>query len=239
MAGEREEAALAVLFCDNHVLAVVKPAGWPCVPDDSGDASLLERAREWVRVRFAKPGEVFLGVVHRLDRPVAGVVVFGRTSKGAARLSAAFRERSVRKTYWGVGAGSVAGEAGELEEWLLKDERANRVSSHATEVAGAQLARTRWRVLERAPRRTLLEFEPLTGRPHQLRSAARGLGAPLCGDLKYGAAEPLADASIALHAVRLELRHPTRDETLVFEHRPAPRGVWDFAAVARPAPEKG
>ena len=230
--GPRPGGALEVLYVDNHVLAVAKPAGLPVVPDASGDESLLERARAWVRAEFAKPGEVFLGVVHRLDRPVSGIVVFGRTSKGAARLSEQFRARRARKTYWAVGLGEAPYDReGELEQWLEKDPRANRVRASWEPRPGAQLARTRWRVLERRPGRVLYELEPETGRPHQLRAAAAALGTPLAGDLKYGAPEALSDRSVALHARALEVAHPTRAETLRFE-APAPaRGVWEFEAT--------
>jgi len=221
-----------VLFADNHVLAVAKPAGLPSVPDDSGDESLFDRAKAWVKREKAKPGAVYLGVVHRLDRPVSGVLVFARTSKAAARLTEAFRSRTVAKTYWGVGAGEPTAAEGVLEQWLLKDHERNVVRAVAGNRPGAQLARTRWRVLARAgagrERRTLLELVPESGRSHQLRVAAATLGCPLLGDLKYGAARPLADKSIALHARALELPHPTRGERLRFECPEPALAVWRF-----------
>jgi 23S rRNA pseudouridine1911/1915/1917 synthase len=225
-------APLEVLFCDNHLLVVVKPAGLPTVPDSSGDESLLERAKQWVQQRFAKPGAVFLGVVQRLDRPVAGAIVFARTSKAAARLSAQLREHRLDKLYWGVGQGAPAGAGGELEEWLVKDELKNRVRSAAQGEPGARAARTRWRVLEQHGGLTLYELRPLTGRPHQLRSCARALGTPLCGDTKYGASAPAGDGSIALRAVELTLAHPTQGGALQFRSPPEPRGVWRFRAVS-------
>jgi 23S rRNA pseudouridine1911/1915/1917 synthase len=205
--------ALEVLHLDNHLLAVAKPAGVPVVPDASGDASLLDVAKAWLKSELDKPGAVFLGVVHRLDRPVSGVVLFARTSKSAARLAEQFRSRSVRKAYLAVLEGDLAADAGELEQWLLKDERANRVRAVAARSEGAMRAATSWKVAARKQGRTLLLLEPQTGRPHQLRvAAAEGLGAPILGDLKYGASRALADASIALHAWRLSIEHPTRRE---------------------------
>ncbi len=225
---------LAVLHVDNHVLAVVKPAGLPVVPDESGDASLLDHAREWVRVTFAKPGDVFLGVVHRLDRPVSGVVVFGRTSKGAARLAAAFREHTAQKTYLGLTPVTPREPTGELVQWLVKDPARNHVAVVAPRTPGAREAITRWRVLAPADggRVCVLALEPRTGRPHQLRLACRALGAPLLGDLRYGAPAPLPDASIGLHAWRLAVAHPTRAERLDLTAPLPSSPAWDVARAS-------
>ncbi len=218
---------LRVLHQDNHLLVVAKPAGTPVVPDASGDESLLDRAREWIRVAHEKPGRVYLGVVHRLDRPVSGVVCFARTSKAAGRLAEQFRERAVRKLYWGLGDGRPPGREGELEQWLAKDRERNRVRPVSPEQG--MLAVTRWRLLRRRGRVSLLELEPRTGRPHQLRVAARTLGLPLLGDLKYGAREGLPDRSVALHAAELELDHPTRGQRMRFECEAPDLACWDIA----------
>ena len=224
---------LAVLHADNHVVAVAKPAGVPTVPDDSGDESLFDRVREWVRVTYDKPGAAWLGVVHRLDRPVSGGVVFARTSKSASRLSAQLARHAVVKTYWAIGQGRPDARFApdeELVQWLLEDGRKNRVRVVSAERAesepGAREARTRWRVLATAGDHTLYELVPRTGRSHQLRVAASTLGTPLLGDLKYGAEQPLPDKSVALHARRIELRHPTRYEELRIEARPPELGCW-------------
>lgn len=225
---------LAVLYVDNHVLAVVKPAGLPVVPDDSGDESLLDQAREWVRREFAKPGNVFLGVVHRLDRPVSGLVVFARTSKGAARLTASFREHTAEKVYLGLTPVAPGAREGELRQWLAKDSARNHVTVVPPGTDGAREAVTRWRVV--APpagdRPCVLALEPRTGRSHQLRLACKTLAAPLLGDLRYGAPAPLADASIGLHAWRLALEHPTRPERLAWCAAPPALAVWDAARAA-------
>ncbi len=223
--------AFEVLFVDNHVFAVAKPAGMPVAPDASGDASLLDLARAWVAAEFAKPGAAFLGLVHRLDRPVSGVVVFGRTSKGASRLSESFRERTAAKHYWGVSDRAPRAAEGVVEQWLLKDAARNIVRVAREGDVGAQLAVTRWSVLERRGDRCLLALEPETGRPHQLRVAAATLGCPLLGDLKYGARAALPDASVALHAHALELPHPTRPERLRFAARAPALEVWRFDAT--------
>jgi 23S rRNA pseudouridine1911/1915/1917 synthase len=227
--------APAILFADNHVLALAKPAGLPVVPDASGDESLLDWAKAWIKRERDKPGAVFLGVVHRLDRPVSGVVVFARTSKAADRLSVQFRERSVEKRYLGVVERRPAGEAGLVEQWLRKDDTRNIVRAFEAPRDGALHARTRWSVL-RGDGPALLELAPETGRPHQLRCACRALGCPLLGDLKYGAREPLPDASIALHAARLVLSHPVLRTPLVLEAAVPARPWWALARTRSPDP---
>ena len=225
------KAPLEVVHCDNHVLAVCKPAGEPTVPDASGDASLLERARAWVEHEFRKPGRAFLGVVHRLDRPVSGLVVFGRTSKGAARLSDQFRRRAAQKVYWGLAEGfpATGARAGEVELWLQKDRQRNRVRAYDRPVPGARPARTSWRVLAHGEYRgrplACLELRPESGRPHQLRVTAAWLGCPLLGDGKYGGQASDLGGAVALHAARLELDHPTRAERLRLAC-PPPAAAW-------------
>lgn len=222
---------LRVLHVDNHVLAVSKPAGVVVAPDASGDESLLDIARAWIAREYSKPGAVFLGLVHRLDRPVSGVVVFGRTSKGASRLAESFRERAAKKSYLAVAARAPSTESGVVDHWLVKDDARNVVRIARESDDGAQRAITRWNVLERRDGRVLIAFEPETGRPHQLRVAAASLGCPLLGDLKYGAREPLSDASVALHARALEIAHPTRDERLVMTAPVPELAVWKFDAT--------
>jgi 23S rRNA pseudouridine1911/1915/1917 synthase len=218
---------LEVLYSDNHLLAVAKPAGVPCVPDNSGDETLLDQARAWVREAGAKPGNVYIGVVHRLDRPVSGVVMFARTSKAAARLSEQFRDGEAGKVYWAICTGKLPGDEGRVEHWLAKRGGRNVVSAHAHEVTGGRFARTAWRA--RGPAQggaaTWVELYPETGRPHQLRVAMASLGCPLLGDIKYGAPERLPDRSIALHARSLAVEHPTRRAPLVIEC-PVPDRDW-------------
>ncbi len=221
-------AGFDVLHVDNHVLVVNKHAGIPMVADASGDESLQEAAKLWVKQKYDKPGAVFLGVVHRLDRPVSGVVVLARTSKSASRLTEAFRERTVEKVYWAVTQRAPEEPRGILEQWLLKDRTKNRVTVAAPESEGAKRAVTKYRVLKEAAGRCLLELEPTTGRSHQLRVACASMGVPLLGDLKYAAAEPLEDKSVALHARRLAFEHPTLCERVEFEAELPALGAWRF-----------
>ncbi len=236
--------ALEVLHVDNHVLAVRKPAGMPCVPDASGDESLFDRARDWIERRYDKPGRAFLGVVHRLDRPVSGVVVFGRTSKGAARLTAAFAEQRTAKLYWGIAdaAAIPAGGPGrgELRQHLWKDRAKNRVLVSEAGRRDAKLAVTGWRLVERAAGtggrhgagRALHALRPATGRSHQLRVAMATLGRPLLGDLRYGPGPALEDRSVALHARALLVPHPTAGHRLLLVARPPELPVWEFECCA-------
>jgi len=215
---------LQVLYHDNHLLVVVKPPGLPIVPDASGDEALLDKAKAWVKREYAKPGKVFLGVVHRLDRPVGGVVVFARTSKAASRLSAAWQRHEVQKAYLGWSRQQPPDDLpqqGEWHQWLWKDRQRNRV--HVGRREGAKEAITRYAIRKVGAKGTLLDLDPKTGRAHQLRVACAEAGMALAGDLKYGAPEPLPDRSIGLWAVSLELQHPTRDEVLRFE---APLPDW-------------
>lgn len=217
---------LEVLHVCNHVLCVAKPPGLPVVPDSSGDESLFDQAKAWIKHEFQKPGDVFLGVVHRLDRPVSGVVCFARTSKGAARMGESFRSKTAQKTYVAITSKALAPSvpgAGFVEHWLLKDPSRNVVKVVREGTPGAKLARSEYKLTRG---RTHVTLSPITGRSHQLRVAMASLGAPLLGDLKYGAPQPLHDKSIALHAERLVLPHPTRDELVDVTAPPPSNGVW-------------
>jgi 23S rRNA pseudouridine1911/1915/1917 synthase len=209
---------LEILHEDNHCLAVNKPAGMLTQGDATGAPSMIELVRADLKVRHHKPGNVFVGLVHRLDRPTSGVVLFARTSKGAARLSAQFRAGSIEKLYWAVVEGHCADDSDEWTDWLWKDEARNLVQVVPPGTPGARQARLALRVLERRPGTTWLEVRPLTGRSHQLRVQLASRGLPILGDRKYGArARLLADDGqprVALHARRLVFTHPTRPEAI-------------------------
>lgn len=207
---------LEVLFEDNHCLAVCKPAGLLVQGDRTGDATLVGAAAAYLRRRYAKPGRVFVGVVHRLDRPVSGVVVLARTSKTAARLAEQFRHHRVGKRYWALVENSPVPPAGTLEHFLAKDPATNRTRVVGAGHAGARRARLRYRVLARHPGGTLVEVEPESGRSHQIRVQLAACGAVIVGDVRYGSRYRLGPM-LALHAARLEFEHPTRHERVVVE----------------------
>jgi 23S rRNA pseudouridine1911/1915/1917 synthase len=206
--------ALHVLYEDNHLLALAKPAGLATMGTARGAASLFKAAQEYIRQKYQKPGNVYLGVVSRLDAPVTGVVLFARTSKAAGRLAKLFREGQVRKVYWAVVERPPAPPQGTCQDWLRKNERRRRMEVCGEHESGAKLARLTYRVLDRLPRGALVEIELLTGRKHQIRVQLAHRGWPVMGDRKYGARGGFTEA-IALHSRRLELRHPVRGTPLL------------------------
>ena len=204
---------LVILFEDNHVIAVDKPAGVLVQGDHTHDPTLVARVRAHLKLRYAKPGNVYVGIVHRLDRPVSGAVVFARTSKAAARLSASFRNGKVEKTYNALVERVPEPTSGVLEHFLLKDTEHNRSRVVAAGTPGARRARLHYQVLERIGTRALVEVHPETGRSHQIRVQLAAIGAVIVGDVRYGSPTPLRPM-LALHASRLRLPHPTRDEII-------------------------
>lgn len=219
---------LVVLYEDNHCLALQKPARMLTVGDETGDVSLLDLGREYIKRKYQKPGDVFLGVVQRLDRPVSGVVLFARTSKAASRLAEQFRTRRVQKTYRAIVEGKVESADGECLNWLRKDPATNIVRIVPANSSGAKPARLRYRRLRSFDHRTLVEIHPETGRSHQIRVQLAAIGHPICGDRKYGSKTAL-EGAIALHAAKLEFEHPTRREPIVVT-APEPT-VWSKLMV--------
>jgi RluA family pseudouridine synthase len=204
-----------ILYVDNHLLTVCKPAGMLTQGDSTGDLSLLELCRTYVKQQFNKPGNVFLGLVHRLDRPVSGVVVLARTSKAAARLSAQFRTRQVQKTYWALVEGKIPAEG------TLIDRLGRRgVRSHIAQRTPGVLAELHFTRLGYCQGISWVEINLGTGRHHQIRVQFAHYGYPLVGDFRYGATQPFTPHALALHARALSLRHPTRPQALTFTAEP-------------------
>jgi 23S rRNA pseudouridine1911/1915/1917 synthase len=216
------------LYEDNHLLVVNKPAGLATIGVGEDEPSLAKLAKAYIKRRYHKPGNVYLGVMSRLDAVVSGVVVLARTSKAAARCTEQFRSRGVSKTYWAIVAGRVEPAAGECLDWLAKDESRGRMAIVDSGTPGAQEARLNYRLLQSLARGSLLEVELLTGRKHQIRVQLAARSLPIIGDKKYGSQEHFA-AGIALHARQLAVRHPIRDEVLTFL-APLPRS-WSSWGV--------
>ena len=204
-------APLEVLYEDNHAIAVVKPHGMLVQGDNTGDASLMDKVKAYLKEKYHKPGDVFLGLVHRLDRPVGGIVIFGKTSKGAARLSEQFRSHTVEKVYTATVEGCPAELEGAVVLWLKKNEATNHVTAFKKETPGALKAELSYKVLESDGQRSKIEVRPKTGRPHQIRVSMQHLGCPIVGDKKYGA-KTTFDGGIALVATKLSFDKPVGGE---------------------------
>ncbi|MBX3100965.1 MAG: RluA family pseudouridine synthase [Bacteroidetes bacterium] len=216
-----------ILYTDNHLLVVNKPAGMPSQGDPSGDLCAFDWAKDWIKHRHQKPGEVYLGLLHRLDRPVAGVMAMARTSKAAARLSKAFQGREVRKTYLAVVHKRPPQEEGQLEHWLSKLPGKNIMRAHKKPGGNAQHAVLTYKMLKTHPGGiSLLEVKPLTGRQHQIRVQLAAMGCTIVGDVKYGKSEFLPDGSIALLARSLTLPHPVGGQPVTFTAPLPSLEVW-------------
>lgn len=223
-----------VFFEDNHLLVLYKPAGLIMQRDKKHEINLLDLAKSWLKKRHAKPGRVFAGMVHRLDGPVAGVLVLARTSKAASRLSAQMRQGLFQKTYLAVVQGRPSSTADRLFHHLVRHGRLSRIVPPQT--TSCQAAILDYRLLEAGPQISLLEVQLETGRRHQIRLQLASIGCPILGDRSYGADKSLEDGRIALIAHKLAFEHPTLRSTLEFE-TPLPRGwPWPDSSAASDRP---
>ena len=203
---------LAVLFEDNHLIAINKQSGMLVQGDETGDEPLSETVKKFIKEKYGKPGAVFLGVVHRIDRPVSGVVVFARTSKSLERMNALFKNRETKKTYWALVGNKPAKAEDTLVHWLVKDEKKNKTTAYKREHPEGSRSELSYKIMGNQAGHYLLEVNPITGRPHQIRVQLASMGCPIVGDLKYGFKEPNPDASICLHARELSFVHPVKNE---------------------------
>lgn len=222
-----------ILYCDNHLLIINKKPSQVVQADKTGDESLQEMAKQYLKSKFDKPGEVYLGIVHRIDRPVSGVLIFARTSKAAARISEAFREKKVQKTYWAVVKNQPPAAEGTCIDYLVKNEKMNK-SFIAKEAAKGQKSELHYKLLGKSDNYYLLEVKPITGRHHQIRAQLSAMGCPIKGDVKYGFDRTNKDASIHLHARRIVFPHPVKEE-LTDITAPVPNDpVWQFFENMKP-----
>ena len=219
--------ALVVLYEDNHLIAVKKNAGDIVQSDQTGDKTLAEEVKSYIKRKYKKPGEVFLGIIHRLDRPVGGVVVFARTSKALSRMNALFREKKMAKTYWAVVEEKPPLENGELVNWLKKNQEKNRSRAYDLEVKESKKAELTYRLLGRSRHYYYLEIQPKTGRHHQIRIQLAHLGCKIKGDVKYGAKRTNKDGSIHLFARSLAFTHPIKKEKIIIRANPPIDPLWN------------
>lgn len=218
--------SLTILYEDNHLIAVNKPSGQLAQGDRTGDDPLGVRVKEYIKEKYQKPGEVFLGVIHRIDRPVSGVMLFARTSKALSRMNAQFQSREIRKTYWAICEAVPEQESGTLIHFLKKNESINKSFATLKETPGHLRCALDYRLLQRGERYHLLEIHPHTGRHHQIRVQLSASGWVIKGDLKYGAKRSNADGSICLHARSLAFTHPVSNQEIIIR-APAPESdVW-------------
>jgi 23S rRNA pseudouridine1911/1915/1917 synthase len=224
---------LEILYEDNHLIAVNKKSSDLAQGDRTGDESLDTRVKKYIAEKYKKPGEAFLGVIHRLDRPVSGVLLYARTSKALERLNEIFRTRDVRKIYLAVVKERPPEDEGNLDHFLKKNEKQNKSYTYDHEVSGSKKAGLSYRIISRSDKYYLLEIELHTGRHHQIRAQLSAVGCPIKGDLKYGFSRSNEDGSICLHARSLEFVHPVRKEKIKITS-PLPEGdVWKaFRGIA-------
>lgn len=206
---------MKVVYEDNHIIIVDKCSGEIVQGDKTGDKPLSDTVKEYIKQKYNKPGNVFLGVVHRLDRPVSGLVVFAKTSKALSRLNDMFRTGDVHKTYWAIVKRRDIATEGTLTDWLTRNERQNKSYAHEREVPGAKKAVLKYKVRAVADNYMLIEVTLLTGRHHQIRCQLSHMGCPIKGDLKYGAPRSNPDGSISLLSRRVEFVHPVSKENIV------------------------
>lgn len=206
---------LNVLYEDNHLIAVVKPFNMSVQRDESGDICLMDEVKDFLKNKYKKTGNIFLGLLHRLDRPVSGIVLFSKTSKGASRLSEQIRSHSFKKTYFALLEGALATKEGVLINFLKRDEKKNITRVYNKEISGALRAELSFEVLKLKGNKTFVKINLKTGRHHQIRAQFSHLGYPLVGDIKYGASKPLPQKNIALFAGELSFKTATGNKQIV------------------------
>lgn len=221
------KANLQVLLEDNHIIIVNKRAGDISQGDKTGDTPLSEIVKQYIKEKYNKPSNVYLGVVHRLDRPTSGIIIFAKTSKALERLNKMLREKVIHKTYWAIVKNTPSKTQDTLINYLRKNPKNNKSTAYKTEIEGSKKAILHYKILKELDNYCLLEIDLETGRHHQIRSQLSNIGSPIKGDLKYGFDRSNKDGSIHLHARKIEFIHPVSKETIQVE-APTPQDViWN------------
>lgn len=218
---------MTVVYEDNHIIIVNKTASEIVQGDKTGDTPLSETVKQYLKEKYSKPGNVFIGVTHRLDRPVSGLVVFAKTGKALSRLNEMFKNSEVKKTYWAVVKNLPREEEGELVNYLVRNEKQNKSYAYDKEVPGSKKAILRYRIIGRSQNYYLLEVDLKTGRHHQIRCQLAKMGSPIKGDLKYGSPRSTPDGSICLHARSIRFVHPVSKELIEVEAPVPPGNLWN------------
>ncbi len=217
-----------VIYEDNHLIIVNKESGVLVQGDETGDAPLSELVKLYLKEKYDKQGNVFCGVIHRLDRPVSGLVILAKTSKALERMNLQFKNREIHKTYWAISKKRPAEEQGHLKHWLRKDHEKNKVTAFDKEVPASQLAELDYQFLQEKSGYQLIEVKPITGRPHQIRVQLRQMGCVIVGDVKYGFPEMNADGRIHLHSRSVKFIHPIQKTMLFFEADLPKEKIWNL-----------
>jgi 23S rRNA pseudouridine1911/1915/1917 synthase len=221
------EENYSVIYEDNHLIAVNKPSGWLVQSDETGDTPLSEYVKEYIKIRYKKPGDVYLGTIHRIDRPVSGAVIFARTSKALERMNKLFEERKVKKTYLAIVEKRPEELEGTLLNYIAKDQEKNIVHvANSQKNKHYKLAKLEYKFLGGVGDHFLLEVKPHTGRPHQIRAQLGRIGCPIRGDVKYGAKKGNEDGRIHLHSVALEFEHPIKKEDVCIKAALPNEQIW-------------
>ena len=222
---------MEVVYEDNHIIIVNKQSGEIVQGDKTGDRPLSDIVKDYIKEKYQKPGAVFLGVVHRLDRPVSGLVVFARTSKALTRLNKMFAEGEVHKTYWALVKNAPQETEATLTHWLVRNEKQNKSYAYATEKPNAKKAILKYRLIGKSDNYSLLEVQLMTGRHHQIRCQLAAMGCPIKGDLKYGAPRSNPDGSISLLSHSVAFIHPVSKERITVEAPLPDDPLWQAFAI--------
>ncbi len=216
-----------VLFEDNHIIIINKEAGDLVQGDSTGDETILDKTKSYLKKKYKKPGKVFLGLVHRIDRPTSGIVICAKTSKALSRLNEQFKERSVQKKYWAIVKNPFSIKSGTLANWIAKNSKLNKSFVFEKKNSRTKKAILNFKIYKKIQNYTLLEIILKTGRHHQIRVQLSNIGYPIVGDLKYGAKRSNPDASISLHSAELSFEHPVRKELIQIKANPPKKHLWN------------
>lgn len=225
---DKQTVSERILYEDNHLIAVNKLPSEIVQGDKTGDVPLSEDVKQYIKEKYEKPGKVFLGVIHRIDRPVSGVVVFARTSKALSRMNELVKEREIKKMYWAIVKNRPKNPEGELRHFLVRNEKKNKSFASISHKKGAKEGVLKYKLQKESKDYRLLEIELLTGRHHQIRAQLSAIGCPIKGDLKYGFDRSNKDASISLHARSVAFVHPVSKEPITIIADPPKDVLWDY-----------
>lgn len=223
---------MEILFEDNHIIAVNKNNSDIVQGDKTGDEPLSEKVKSYIKKKYNKPGAVYLGVTHRLDRPVSGAILFARTSKALARLNDMFKNKEVKKTYWAIVKNKPAKDSDTLKHYIYRDQKKNKSFANDKEVKDSKLAILSYKLIASSEKYFLLEVDLQTGRHHQIRCQLAKIGCPIKGDLKYGFPRSNPDGGISLHSRKIELIHPVKKENIQIVAEPPKDSLWDYFSSA-------